>query len=316
MSVQFEEILKDTVFALSEGSVYERLRRDPSIEFDPFLAHATLIYEPHSASVLERVHREYLDVGQRYGLPMFALTDTWRANQERINKSKFKGHMVNQDNARFLTKLRDSYSKAVQPILIGGQISPRGDAYLPEHAPPENEAAEFHTPQIEALAQTEVDFLFASTLPALSEARGIARAMAGTGLPYILSFVIRADGTLLDGNSMEYAIEMIDSTAPTPPTGYAINCVHPNVLQDALLILENRNPSLINRLLSYQANTSPKRPEELDSLSELESEDPEFLAELMINVHNRFHIKVMGGCCGTSTSHIECLAKGYYAKEG
>lgn len=39
---------------------------------------------------------------------------------------------------------------------------------------------------------------YAATFPAFSEAQGIAAAMAKTGMPYMLSFVIRRDGTLLD----------------------------------------------------------------------------------------------------------------------
>src|SRR5215471_8681066 len=101
--------LKTASFGLSEGSIYERLRRDPAITFDPDLAHATLIYDPKSASLLEQVHREYLDVGQDHGLTMFALTDTWRANQERIDRSRFKGTPINEDNARFVAHIRDSY---------------------------------------------------------------------------------------------------------------------------------------------------------------------------------------------------------------
>ncbi len=41
----FEQFLKSGSFALSEGFIYERLRRNPTIEFDPYLAHAALIYD-------------------------------------------------------------------------------------------------------------------------------------------------------------------------------------------------------------------------------------------------------------------------------
>ncbi len=97
--MQFDQFIQTASFALSEGSIYERLRRNPAIEFDPYIFHAALIYDARYASLLEQVHREYLDVGQRYHLPMFALTDTWRANQERIQQSRFREHKVNQDNA-------------------------------------------------------------------------------------------------------------------------------------------------------------------------------------------------------------------------
>ena len=212
--MEFEQFILTVSFALSEGSLYERLRRNPAVEFDPYLFHATLIYDSVYALLLEQVHREYLDVGQRYHLPMFSLTDTWRANQERIRRSRFHEYKVNQDNARFMARLRDSYGPTASPIFIGGQIGPSGDAYTPEEALPSAEAEQFHTPQLEALAEGQVDFLYAATLPALSEAQGIATAMAKHGLPYILSFVIRRDGTLLDGTPLAQAIETIDDTTP------------------------------------------------------------------------------------------------------
>lgn len=42
---------------LAEGSVYELLRRDSSIEYDPFLAHGALVYDARAASVLRQIHR-------------------------------------------------------------------------------------------------------------------------------------------------------------------------------------------------------------------------------------------------------------------
>ncbi len=311
--MQFEQFIRTASFALSEGSIYERLRRNPAVEFDPYIFHATLIYDPRYASILEQVHREYLDVGQRYQLPMFALTDTWRANQERIRQSRFREHRVNQDNARFISRLRDSYGPGAVPIFIGGQIGPRGDAYTPQEALPPAEAEQFHTPQLEAFAEAQVDFLYAATLPALSEAQGIAKAMAKQGLLYILSFVIRRDGTLLDGTPLAQAIETIDETTPRPPTGYAVNCVHPTIFRDGLVALEKQSPKMTRRILSFQANTSAKDPKELDGLSELETEKPEILAELMLQAHHQFHTPFFGGCCGTDTSHIECLASAHKA---
>jgi homocysteine S-methyltransferase len=311
--MRFEEFVQTASFALSEGSIYERLRRHPAIEFDPYLAHAALIYENSSALILEQVHREYLEVGQRHNLAMFALTDTWRANQERIRLSRFHAHTVNQDNGRFIARLRDNYGPSAAPIFIGGQIGPRGDAYTPKEALASVEAERFHSPQLEALAESEVDFLYAATLPALSEAKGIARAMARTGLPYVLSFVIRRDGTLLDGTLLAQAIETIDGTTPKPPTGYAVNCVYPTVFSEGLGALESHSPLMSRRVLSFQANTSAVDPQELDDLDELDTEEAGILAELMLDAYQRFHTPFLGGCCGTDTSHIERLARAYKA---
>ena len=116
----FETSLQHVAFVLTEGSVYERLRRHPAVDFDPYLAHAGLLYETSAADVLAQVHRQYLDIGQQYDLPMVALTDTWRASQERIDRSRFKGRAVNQDNARFLCTMREGYGQEAAPLFIAG----------------------------------------------------------------------------------------------------------------------------------------------------------------------------------------------------
>jgi homocysteine S-methyltransferase len=311
--MKMEAFIETGSFGLSEGSVYERLRRHPAIVFDPYLAHAALIYEPTPAALLEQVHREYLDVGQRHGLAMFALTDTWRANQERLGYSRFKGVSVNQDNARFVADLRDSYGPQAQPIFVGGNIGPRGDAYKPAEALAPAEAERFHTPQLEALVEGGVDFLYASTLPAFSEAQGIATAMAKTGRPHWLSFVVRRDGTLLDGTFLEHAIETLDAR-PKPPQGYAVNCVHPCVFQAGLRAVVKRSPAAVKRIQIFQANASAKSPEELDGVEELDGAEPEILADLMLQCHAQFGTVFMGGCCGTDTRHIQALARRHKAQ--
>jgi homocysteine S-methyltransferase len=195
------------------------------------------------------------------------------------------------------------------PIFIGGIIGPKGDAYKPEQALLADEAETFHEYQIEALAEAGVDYLMALTLPAISEAHGIARAMAATGLPYILSFVIRRDGTLLDGTPLDEAIESIDMGVGSPPVGYFVNCVHPTVLLEALMRDNAKERGVIRRLVGFHANTSTKRPEELDGLEQLETEEPQALAAHMMDVYKQWGIPILGGCCGTSTNHIECLAR-------
>lgn len=169
--------------------------------------------------------------------------------------------------------------------------------------------------QIEALAEGGVDFLYAATLPALSEAEGIARAMAALGVPFVLSFVIRRDGTLLDGTPLAQAIATPDATAPQAPTGYAVNCVHPTVFGSGLEALDAQSPGAVRRILSLQANTSAQDPEEIDGSSELQTECPEVLADAMLESYKRWRTPFFGGCCGTDTSHIECLAAAYRASE-
>jgi len=65
--------------------------------------------------------------------------------------------------------------------------------------------------QIKSVAQSGVDFIMASTLPAFSEAMCIALALSKFNIPYIISFVVTPEGTLLDGTPVHEAIDKIDS---------------------------------------------------------------------------------------------------------
>jgi homocysteine S-methyltransferase len=300
----FDRLLTGTAM-LGEGSLYERLRREPAVRFDDHVAHATLVYADDARAVLERTHREYLDIGQAHGLPMLTTADTWRANRERQDRSPFRSHPVNGDNIRFMQQLRASYGADAAPIMIGGSIGPRGDAYKPEEALDREAAAAFHAAQVAALAEAGPDYLIANTLPAVSEAHGIADAFAATGLPYIVSFVVRPDGTVLDGTPLRRAIERIDDATSVAPAGYGINCVHPSVLGDALAAAGDA----AERVVYYQANASALTPDELDGRDELDADDPEALAAAMHDVGVRFGIRALGGCCGTGTEHIEALAR-------
>lgn len=300
----FERLLRHSPM-LGEGSLYERLRREPAVRFDDDIAHATLVYDDAARAVLERTHREYLDIGQAHGVPMLTATDTWRANRERQDRSPFRSYAVNSDNVRFLQQLRAGYGADATPIMIGGSIGPRGDAYRPEEALDRAAAATFHAPQVAALADAGPDYLIGNTLPAVSEAHGIADAFAATGLPYIVSFVVRPDGTVLDGTPLRHAIELIDGATSAAPAGYGINCVHPSVLVEALTAAGDAT----RRVVYYQANASALSPDELDGRDELDADEPEALAAAMHDVSVRFGIRALGGCCGTGTEHIEALAR-------
>ena len=135
---------------------------------------------------------------------------------------------MNGDNFRFLDALRKSYGGYSEKVVICGLMSCRGDAYNPADALAVDEALEFHAWQAEKLADTGVDFLLAATLPAFSEATGLALALAATAKPYVLSFVVRPEGTLLDGTPLKDAIAAID--APASPSFGLSDQLHPCLL--------------------------------------------------------------------------------------
>ncbi|HIJ96256.1 MAG TPA: homocysteine S-methyltransferase family protein [Desulfuromonadales bacterium] len=307
--VSFEALLASSPVILGEGAVIERLRRSSEIQLDEHVVNSALIYQDAGRSALENICRQYLDIGWHHNLPMLLSTPTWRAGKDRIAAAGLAGCDLNGDNFRFLAELRDSYGDYSKKVAICGLMSCRGDAYKPEEAMTADAAASFHCWQAEALAKAGVDFLLAATLPALSEAIGLARAQAATGLAYMISFVARPEGTLLDGTPLTEAIAAIDAEIDPRPVAYLINCTHASIFRSALLHTRNSSNLVRERVIGLLANTAPLSPEELDASLELVEENPELFGRSVSALHTELGMKVLGGCCGTDNRHIGCLAR-------
>lgn len=292
---------------LGEGAVIERLRRGGS-DLDPHLVNSAFIYEPAKRLTLESLYRQYLDIGRESGLPLLLSTPTWRASQERIHAAGYAGADVNGDNVRFLRGVVEGYAGYADQVVICGLMSCRGNAYRPGDAMDVGGAARFHSWQAGKLAAAGVDFLLAATLPAVGEAAGLAFALAATGKPYVISFVVRADGTLLDGTPLKDAVAMIDDTVTPPPWAYLINCTHASFAKSALTHQTNSSATVRRRVIGLLANTAALSPEELDDSTCLVEEDPELFGSAVATLHRDLGLKILGGCCGTDDRHIRSLA--------
>jgi S-methylmethionine-dependent homocysteine/selenocysteine methylase len=308
--IDFQTMINAAPVVLTEGGMIERIKRESSLVLDPQILHAGLIYDPAGRDALARIYRDYIDIAQKHSLPMLSLAPTWRANPQRIALSAFSDQGdINRDGVEFLDNIRESYGDYSRSIYIGGLMACRGDAYRPEEALSIDAAAEFHAEQAARLAGSGVDFIKAATLPAVSEALGLAKAIAACGVPYVLSFVVRPDGTVLDGSPIHEAIDLIDAAVQPKPFFYMINCVHPSVFDKALSCEFNYTRQVSDRILGLQANTSTLSPAELGDLSYLDTTEPDEFAAAMIALHEKFGLKILGGCCGSDAGHIEEIAR-------
>ena len=304
----FEQFVEERAFVLTEGSIIERVRRSPGLALDPYIENTGLVFDPRGREVLTAIYRGYLNVGRDVDVPMIMLTPTWRANPERLGLAGFDDvRGVHKECFDFISSMRGEYGDYASNAPIGGLMSCRGDAYRPEEALGIDEAEVFHSEQVDAFARTGVDFIMASTLPARTEAIGIAKAMARSGLPYVPSFIVRPDATLLDGTPLDDVIVEIDDTVDPAPVFYMMNCIHPDVYLSVYPMLDGEHVK--RRMLGLQANTSLMRPEELDKLDRLDTADAGDFAVSIINVHDRCGAKILGGCCGTDERHIRSIAE-------
>ena len=294
-----------------EGALGERLKREYGLQFDEQVAMAALVRSSDGRRALSALWREYAAIARQAGVPFLATTPTRRANRERMARAGFSADLM-AENVRFLREqlaFRRVLDADLPPVFAGGLMGCRGDAYTGEGCLPQEEAFAFHSWQADAFCRAGADFLYAGILPTLPEAIGMAQAMSGTGLPYLISFTIQRDGRLIDGTTIHDAISRIDQDTDRPPLCYMTNCVHPSIVREALLQPFNRTEMVQGRFWGVQGNTSPLSYAELDGAKELRSSAPEPFAEEMLRLREVGDIRIFGGCCGTDQRHMEAIAR-------
>jgi S-methylmethionine-dependent homocysteine/selenocysteine methylase len=261
------KLLAENDLILAEASIVEALRRSDKIQLHPRLVNALLIYDRVGKTELSQLYNEYISVAHKAGLPIFIGTPTWRANKKRLLDAGASSD-VNNDAVDFMKQVRSKWGSWEANIPIAGLTGCKNDCYKPDEGIPLQDAYDFHSWQIEKLVKSGVDFLMAATLPTLPEATGIARAMAETDIPYVISFVINREGTILDGNSLEHCIGEIDTACSEPPLGYMINCAYSSFLN-----ADKQSKSVLSRLIGFQANASSLDHAELDGSATFQVEE-------------------------------------------
>lgn len=301
----FEKCYNQSRALLMEGAVGERIKHEYAIKISDKVALADLIYKKNCIQALTEIYTQYLRIAEKYHLPFIVTTPTRRANRIRVNEAGYEENII-FENVAFL---RNIQKNAKTEMFVGGLMGCKEDAYKATEVLSIKESYRFHGWQADLFKKAHVDFLFAGIMPALTEAVGMAQVMESTDIPYIISFMIRKNGKLIDGTTINDAVKEIDLSTQRKPICYMANCIHPLVLQEALLCTFNQTEIVKQRFHGIQANTSVLTPEELDNSKKLVTSDSISLANDMINLSNTINIKIYGGCCGTNNSHIEEIAK-------
>ncbi len=213
---------------------------------------------------------------------------------------------MNRKAIALMAELRDRYEDEVSPIVISGCIGPQDDGYDPKQRLSADEAAEYHSTQIDTFADTEADMVTALTLTYVDEAIGIARAAHAAGIPAAISFTLETDGRLPSGQALSQAIEETDAATGGEPAYYMINCAHPTHFESVL------GGSWTTRIRGLRANASTKSHAELDEATELDDGDPEDLGARYAQLRKQLpEMNVLGGCCGTDDRHVGRICRAW-----
>ena len=197
---------------------------------------------------------------------------------------------------RAVSLAREAADVSSAPPFVVGSLSPLEDCYRPDLVPDDASLEREHSLQAAALLAAGVDGILLETHNTVRELAAAARAVRGTGLPWIASIVTDGAGRLLSGEPIEAAVAAVSAFQPDAMT---INCVPARLIEGDLAALRRAAPSFP---VGASGNTGQPLPAG-GSGERLEPDDYARVAARWIAMGAR----IVGGCCGTGPAHTAKL---------
>jgi S-methylmethionine-dependent homocysteine/selenocysteine methylase len=247
--------LSDRVF-LTDGGIETTLIFLEGIELRSF-ASFELLKTAEGTAQLRRYFSRYAAMARNAGMGFVLESATWRANAdwaEQLGYSKAALADVNRKAIDLMVELRDEFETARSPMVISGNIGPRGDGYNPSRKMSARQAEAYHAEQIAVFRDSAADLTSAFTINYAEEAIGIARAANTAGLPVVIALTVETDGRLPTGQQLKDAVRQIDAETGAAPAYYMINCAHPSHCAHAL----RSGEGWTSRLRGVRANASTR----------------------------------------------------------
>ncbi len=287
---------------VSDGGLETDLSFNRGVDLPQF-ASFPLIETVDGRDLLRSYYDGYADIARRAGAGLTLESPTWRANPDwaaSIGYDAASLNRVNREAIEFLDQLRRSY-RDLDDVRIIGAIGPRGDGYVAGAKTDPDEAAEYHSQQVEAFASAGADVVATYTLTGPEEGIGVARAARRAGVPVLIGFTVETDGRLPDSTPLSEAVARVE--AEVDPDGFIINCAHPTHIAPALT-----DGEWLRRIVQVNPNASTLTHAELDAAEELDTGDVDLLVRSYDELRAQLPgLAVIGGCCGTDTRHVAAL---------
>jgi methionine synthase I (cobalamin-dependent)/5,10-methylenetetrahydrofolate reductase len=240
-------------------------------------------------SLVEKIHREYLEAG----------ADVVETNTFGANRYKLKLHGLDDRLAEINRRGAEIAREAAgEDRLVAGSIGPLGIKIEPWGPTSFEEAAEAFAEQAAAQQEGGVDLFSLETFSDINEIhQAILGVRSVSDLPIIAQMTLQSDGLGLYGTSpAEFAQHLVEWKADV----VGLNCsVGPKVMLDAV----EKMVGAVDAYISVQPNAGI--PQSIEGRN-MYLVSPEYLAEYARRFV-RVGVRVVGGCCGTTPSHIRAV---------
>jgi S-methylmethionine-dependent homocysteine/selenocysteine methylase len=288
---------------LTDGGLETSLIFGQGIDL-PMFAAFPLVQQADGRSALRAYWEPYLAVAREFSAAMAVDTATWRASRDWAEQLGYDEASLREVNAAAVG-LAAELAGALETATVNGVVGPRGDGYVLGDSMTPEQAADYHAPQILALASAGVDQVTAVTMTYPDEAVGFVQASQAAGVPALVSFTVETDGRLPSGHGLRDAVGLVDEQSDHAALGFLINCAHPSHFEATL----RDDGEWLHRIKGIRPNASTRSHAELDATDELDQGDPDDLADRCRRLMQRLpDLELLGGCCGTDDRHIRAMA--------
>lgn len=275
----------------------------------PAFAAFDLFKQSSGYETLRNYFTDYATIAKTHQTGYILESPTWRASRDwgqKIGYSPKDLKDINRLSIAMLEDIRTQWEDEGTPMVISGNIGPRGDGYTVADKMTAREAQQYHSEQINTFSKTEADLVSAFTINYVEEAIGITLAAQDAGMPVVISFTVETDGRLPSGQSLGEAITTVDKTTAKGPAYYMINCAHPTHFENTLAA----GAFWMKRVRAIRANASAKSHAELDEATELDAGNPYELGQNYADLRACWpQLNIFGGCCGTDHRHVASICR-------
>lgn len=267
----------------------------------------------HDPDAVRRIHLAYYEAGAD-----IAITASYQASVlglvEHLQISEAKAQAIIGLSAQLAFEARAEYYAAHGPdhrqLLVAGSVGPYG-AYLADgseyrggYSISNNNLRAFHRPRIRALIDAGVDLLAIETIPSFDEITALA-VLLQEEFPTTIAWIsctLQDAKHIADGTSIEVVAGLIDAHR-SQIVAFGANCISPSSVDD--FILEARKFTDIP-IICY-----PNSGESYDASSKrwcsASSRNGDW--STLVKQWYSTGASLIGGCCRTSPSDIEAIAK-------
>jgi 5-methyltetrahydrofolate--homocysteine methyltransferase len=245
---------------------------------------------------VRKLHRSFIEAGAD-----IVLTNSFGGNRYRLKLHDVQDR-VHEINMAAASNARAEADAASRPVAVAGSMGPTGEIFQPVGTLPHEAGVDAFAEQALALKEGGVDVLWIETMSSEQELRAAVEGAGRVGLPIVTTMSFDTNGRTMMGITPK-AFGALAQTLPVRPAAIGANCgVGASELVATVLGITDARPDAV-----VIAKGNCGIPQYVDGHIHYDG-TPELMADYACIALDA-GARIIGGCCGTSPSHLAAMRR-------